>query len=99
MTDTAQKIMAYFEGHAMVKSGMVISFSELSCHAKSWGQQHADRLRSAIEELRDEGYVIITPLKVSNLRIEATFIFLTKCRDPKIQGCRHTVLKHVPIAD
>ena len=61
MTDTAQKIMEYFEGHAMVKSGMVISFSELSCHAKSWGQQHADRLRSAIEELRDEGYVIITP--------------------------------------
>lgn len=61
MTGTAQKIMGYFEAQAMVKSGMVISFSELSCHAKSWGPQHADNLRSAMEELRDEGYMIITP--------------------------------------
>ncbi|NJD57647.1 MAG: hypothetical protein FIA94_14755 [Nitrospirae bacterium] len=61
MTETARKIMEYFEGQAKVKSGMVIGFSELSCHAKSWGPQHADRLKSAMEELRDEGYMIMTP--------------------------------------
>jgi hypothetical protein len=61
MTETAQKVMEFFEGRENVKTGMVIPFSELSRQTKSWGRQHSRNLKAAMEELREEGYVIITP--------------------------------------
>ncbi len=60
MTDTAQKIMELFKKHALVETGMVLTVSELSHEARKWGPQHSASLTSAMEELQDEGYAIIT---------------------------------------
>lgn len=61
MTDTAQKIMELFKRHDRTKAGMVLTFSQLSFNAKDWGRAHFAKLKEAMEELRYEGYVIITP--------------------------------------
>lgn len=61
MTETAQKIMELFRGQDKVKTGMVLSHSQLSFRAKDWGQTHVARLNEASEELHREGLVIITP--------------------------------------
>ncbi len=63
MTDTSQKIMDIFTKHDKTKPGMVVTSSELSSTAKSWGQHHFEHLKDAMEELRSVGYVIITPSK------------------------------------
>ncbi|MGE5893124.1 MAG: hypothetical protein ACM34I_03620 [bacterium] len=60
MTDTAQKIMLLFQKHAKVEPGMVLTFTEMSCRAKEWGPHHSASLEAAMEELRDEGYALIT---------------------------------------
>lgn len=60
MTDTALKIMDLFRKHARVEPGMVLTFPELSHKARAWGPQHFKKLEAAMEELRDEGHVIIT---------------------------------------
>ncbi len=60
MTDTAQRIMELFEKHAHVKTGMVLTISELSHEARKWGPPHSAGLNAAMEELQDEGYAIIT---------------------------------------
>ncbi len=60
MTDTAQKIMELFEKHPLVKTGMVLTISELSQKAREWGPQYSTGLDSAMQELHNEGYVIIT---------------------------------------
>lgn len=60
MTETAQKIMELFEKQNKVETGMVLTFPELSKKAGEWGPQHSACLNAAMEELRNEGYVIIT---------------------------------------
>ncbi|MBI5101399.1 MAG: hypothetical protein HZB33_06145 [Nitrospirae bacterium] len=60
MTDTALKVMDLFREHARVEAGMVLTFPELSDKARAWGPRHLQRLEASMEELRDEGYVIIT---------------------------------------
>lgn len=60
MTETALKIMELFGKHDKVKAGMVLTVSGLSHEARKWGPQHSSNLEAAMEELRDEGYVIIT---------------------------------------
>jgi hypothetical protein len=60
MTETALKIMGLFARHDKVKAGMVLTLSELSHEAGLWGPQHSSGLEKAMEELRDEGYVVIT---------------------------------------
>ncbi len=40
---------------------MVIPSYELASYAKKWGKNHFIKLRDAMEELRSEGHVIITP--------------------------------------
>lgn len=60
MTETARKIMGLFAKHDKVKTGMVLTLSELTREAGKWGPQHSAGLEKAMEELRGEGYVIIT---------------------------------------
>jgi peptidoglycan/xylan/chitin deacetylase (PgdA/CDA1 family) len=60
MTETARKIMDLFAKHDKVKAGMVLTLSGLAREAGQWGPQHSAGLEKAMEELRDEGYVIIT---------------------------------------
>ncbi len=60
MTETAQKIMELFRKHKLVETGMVLTVSELSHEARKWGPAHPAALNAAMEELRDEGFVIIT---------------------------------------
>lgn len=60
MTDTAQKIMELFGQHEKVKPGMVLTISELSLKAREWEPRYVAGIEMAMEELRDEGYVIIT---------------------------------------
>ncbi|HAM52453.1 MAG TPA: hypothetical protein DCP92_17790 [Nitrospiraceae bacterium] len=61
MTETALNIMNLFQRDNKMKTGMVIPFSQLTQHAKGWGQYQSAKLKDAMGELRDEGYVIITP--------------------------------------
>jgi hypothetical protein len=61
MTETAQLIMELFMKQDKAKTGMVLSHAQLSLKAKEWGQPHAEKLNHASEELRSEGYVIMTP--------------------------------------
>jgi len=63
MTETAQKIMSLFTKYGKTKPGMVLAASELSSTSNDWGHQHFERLKDAMDELRNEGYVIITPSK------------------------------------
>ncbi len=60
MTDTAQRIMEIFEKRAKVKPGTVLTMSTLSHEARKWGPKHVADLESAMEELKNEGYAIIT---------------------------------------
>ena len=61
MTSTAEKIMELFQRDRKMKAGMVIPFSQISVSGKQWGESHVTKLDGAMEELRDEGYIIITP--------------------------------------
>ncbi|MGD1074961.1 MAG: hypothetical protein ABR903_02605 [Thermodesulfovibrionales bacterium] len=61
MTNTALRIMQLFQRDNKMKAGMVIPFSRLSFCAKEWDQNHLVKLKEAMEELRAEGYIIITP--------------------------------------
>lgn len=61
ITDTAQKIMELFTRHGKTGPGMVIPSYDLTSNAKKWGQNHFKKLRDAMEELTQEGHVIITP--------------------------------------
>lgn len=60
MTETAEKIMELFERHEKVEPGMVLTETQLAHEARLWGPGHLSGLAAAMEELRDEGYVIIT---------------------------------------
>jgi hypothetical protein len=61
VTHTAQKIMELFQRDHKMKAGMVIPFPQLSFSAKEWGQNYLAELKEAMEELRDEGHIVITP--------------------------------------
>jgi hypothetical protein len=61
MTDTAQKVMELFARHGKTEPGMVIPSYELTSNAKKWGKKHLEKLPDAMEELKNEGHVIITP--------------------------------------
>ena len=61
MTDTAQKVMELFTLQGKSEPGMVIPSFDLTSNAKKWGQDHFKRLQGAMEELKQEGHVIITP--------------------------------------
>ncbi|MGD0885719.1 MAG: hypothetical protein ABSA46_12785 [Thermodesulfovibrionales bacterium] len=61
MTNTALRIMQLFQRDNKMKAGMVLPFSRLTFCAKDWDQDHSTKLKEAMAELRDEGYVIITP--------------------------------------
>jgi hypothetical protein len=63
MTGTAEKIMALFRTHHDVKTGMVLTSSELSFHSGGWEPSDFAGMDDAIRELKHEGYVIITPSK------------------------------------
>jgi hypothetical protein len=60
MTETARKIMGHFVKHGKIEPGSVLTVSELLRTAVEWGKSHSENLDSAMEELRDEGFVIIT---------------------------------------
>jgi hypothetical protein len=61
MTDTAQKVMELFTRHGKSEPGMVIPSYDLTSNARKWGQNHFKKLQGAMEELQQEGHVIITP--------------------------------------
>ncbi|HXX58197.1 MAG TPA: hypothetical protein VEI96_09380 [Thermodesulfovibrionales bacterium] len=61
MTDTSQKILDLFTKQDKTKPGMVVISSEITSAAKKWGHNHFERLQEAMEELRNESYVVITP--------------------------------------
>ena len=63
MTKTAEKIMALFRAHHDVKTGMVLTSSELSFHSGGWEPSDLAGIDNSLRELKDEGYVIITPSK------------------------------------
>ena len=60
MTDTAQKIMGLFLTHGVIEPGAVLIISELRRRATEWGAPHPAHLETAMQELKAEGYVIIT---------------------------------------
>ena len=60
MTDTANRIMDLFARQGKVEQGSVLIVSELYRSAQEWGPQYVENLESAMKELRDEGYVLIT---------------------------------------
>jgi hypothetical protein len=60
MTDTAQRIMGLFLAHGAIEPGAVLIISELRRRAADWGALHSASLEAAMEELKTEGYVIIT---------------------------------------
>ena len=60
MTETAQNIMKLFIDRRGIEPGSVLIISELRRKAAEWGTQHATGLEAAMEELKAEGYVIIT---------------------------------------
>ena len=60
MTRTAEKILALFRTHHDVKTGMVLTFSELSFHSGGWEPSDFAGMNDAIGDLKDKGYVIIT---------------------------------------
>jgi hypothetical protein len=60
MTDTAQRIMGLFLAHGIIEPGAVLIISELRRKAADWGMPHPASLEAAMEELKAEGYVIIT---------------------------------------
>lgn len=63
MTGTSEKIMELFKKHAKVKTGMVLTSSELSFSSSNWEPSDFAEMDEAFKELSTEGYVIITPSK------------------------------------
>ncbi len=63
MTKTAAKIMELFKKHDKVKTGMVLTSSELSFSSSDWEPSDFAGMDGAFKELSNEGYVIITPSK------------------------------------
>ncbi len=63
MSKTAVKIMELFRKHEKVKAGMVLTSSELSLSSSNWEPSDFAGMDGALNELRNEGYVIITPSK------------------------------------
>lgn len=61
MTDTAEKIIGLFRKIGEIKPGMVLSVNELVCDTGNWDLPDLAGLDEAKEELRDGGYVIVTP--------------------------------------
>jgi len=60
MTDAANEIMNHFVEQGRVEQGSVLIISELYRKAREWGPQYVENLESAMRELQDEGYVLIT---------------------------------------
>lgn len=63
MTDTAKKIMDLFRSHDKVKTGMVLPAFEISFDRYGLGPSDIARLDEAIEELKSEGFILVTPQK------------------------------------
>ena len=61
MSDTAEKIMELFRKHDKVKTGLVLTATELSFKSSDWEPSDFSRLDSALEELSSAGYIIVTP--------------------------------------
>jgi hypothetical protein len=61
MTKAAEKIMELFKKHDKVETGMVLTSAELSFSTSDWEPSDFSALDNALKELRNEGYVIITP--------------------------------------
>ena len=78
MTTTAEKIMALFRMHHDVKTGMVLTSSELSFHSGGWEPSDFAGMEDALRELKDEGYVIITPSKGLELTEEGLHYLLSE---------------------
>jgi hypothetical protein len=61
MTKTAEKIMELFKRHDKMQAGMVLTSSEISVSARGWEPSDLAGMDDGFHELRNEGYVIITP--------------------------------------
>ncbi len=63
MRRTSEKIMALFERHHKIETGMVLPSTEFSPGSSGWEPDDFAEMDGAFKELSDEGLVIITPSK------------------------------------